>query len=68
MYPGTSSTDKLLLKEDISMANDNNRIERDPHKAGGPVVKSGPTNGNVRTQKSDGQWRKKRSDAGKSRS
>ncbi|WP_203640592.1 hypothetical protein [Levilactobacillus andaensis] len=50
------------------MANDNNRIERDPHKAGGPVVKSGPTNGSVRTHNDDGQWRKKRSDAGKSRS
>jgi hypothetical protein len=33
----------------------------------GPVVKSGPTAGNTRSRTKDGQWRKKRSDAGKSR-
>ena len=35
-----------------------------PKNTHGPVVKSGPTAGNVRTRNSNGQWRKKRSDAG----
>lgn len=34
-----------------------------PKNTHGPVVKSGPTAGNVRTRNSNGQWRKKRSDA-----
>lgn len=38
-----------------------------PRKNGGPVVKTGPTAGEVRTRKSSGEWRKKRSDAGKKR-
>ncbi|GAA3601960.1 hypothetical protein [Secundilactobacillus similis] len=43
------------------------KVNRNPHTAGGPVVKSGPTNGDVRSRNSDGSWRKKRSDAGSSR-
>jgi len=38
-----------------------------PRKNGGPVVKTGPTAGEVRTRKATGEWRKKRSDAGKPR-
>lgn len=38
-----------------------------PRKSGGPVVKTGPTVGEVRTRRSSGEWRKKRSDAGKKR-
>ncbi len=33
----------------------------------GPKVKTGPTAGRVRSRNKNGQWRKKRSDAGKSR-
>ena len=35
---------------------------RDTH---GPIVKTGPTAGHVRSKNQDGQWRAKRSDAGK---
>ncbi|MGR5238634.1 hypothetical protein [Vibrio alfacsensis] len=34
----------------------------------GPLVKTGPTAGNVRSKNKDGRWRAKRSDAGKPRS
>ena len=34
---------------------------------GGPLVKSGPTRGKVRSRTSCGRWRRKRSDAGKKR-
>lgn len=34
---------------------------------GGPVVKTGPTSGKVRSRNKDGRWRKKRSDTGKTR-
>ena len=37
---------------------------RDTH---GPVVQSGPTKGQNRSRNKNGRWRKKRSDAGKSR-
>ena len=37
---------------------------KSPSKTGGPVVKTGPTSGQVRSRNNDGQWRKKRSDAG----
>ncbi len=33
----------------------------------GPKVKSGPTFGKIRSRNKNGQWRKKRSDAGFSR-
>ena len=33
----------------------------------GPLVKTGPTAGNVRSRNKDGRWRAKRSDAGKVR-
>ena len=38
-----------------------------PSKTHGPIVKSGPTAGNVRCKNQDGTWRKKRSDADKPR-
>ena len=38
-----------------------------PRETGGPVVKTGPTAGQNRSRNQNGQWRKKRSDAGKSR-
>ena len=38
---------------------------RDTH---GPVVKTGPTAGQNRSRNQNGQWRRKRSDAGKPRS
>ena len=37
------------------------------NKTGGPVVKTGPTAGQVRSRNSDGKWRAKRSDAGKTK-
>lgn len=40
---------------------------RSPKETNGPVVKSGPTAGNNRSRNDDGQWRAKRSDAGKPR-
>lgn len=38
-----------------------------PNQTGGPIVKTGPTAGNVRSRNKDGTWHKKRSDAGVSR-
>lgn len=38
-----------------------------PRETGGPIVKTGPTMNNVRTRNKNGQWRRKRSDAGISR-
>lgn len=38
-----------------------------PRETGGPVVKTGPTAGQNRSRNKNGHWRKKRSDAGKSR-
>jgi hypothetical protein len=38
-----------------------------PNKTGGPIVKTGPTAGQVRSQKNNGQWTPKRSDTGKKR-
>ena len=38
-----------------------------PKDTGGPLVKTGPTAGQVRSQNKDGTWREKRSDAGKPR-
>lgn len=35
-----------------------------PAQTGGPVVKTGPTAGQVRSRNDDGAWRAKRSDAG----
>ncbi|MCM1508136.1 MAG: hypothetical protein NC177_13555 [Ruminococcus flavefaciens] len=37
---------------------------KSPRANGGPLVKSGPTAGQVRSRNNDGTWRKKRSDAG----
>ena len=39
-----------------------------PKDTKGPIVKTGPTAGQNRSRNEDGQWRKKRSDAGKTRS
>lgn len=33
-------------------------------KKDGPKVKTGPTSGQTRSRNNDGQWRRKRSDAG----
>ena len=38
-----------------------------PNQTHGPIVKTGPTAGQVRTRNSDGRWRTKRNDAGKPR-
>lgn len=38
-----------------------------PKDTKGPIVKTGPTAGDVRSRTQDGSWRKKRSDAGKPR-
>lgn len=40
---------------------------RSPRENHGPLVKTGPTAGQNRSRNNDGTWRKKRSDAGKSR-
>lgn len=39
-----------------------------PKDTHGPIVKTGPTAGKNRSRNNDGEWRKKRSDTGKSRS
>lgn len=41
---------------------------KSPRHTGGPVVSTGPTEGNNRSRNNNGQWRAKRSDAGKPRS
>ena len=38
-----------------------------PKDTHGPIVQTGPTAGQNRSRNKDGRWRKKRSDAGKSR-
>ena len=38
-----------------------------PSQTGGPVVKTGPTAGQNRSRNKNGQWSRKRSDAGKSK-
>lgn len=38
-----------------------------PRDNGGPLVKTGPTAGQVRSRNANGQWRPKRSDAGTKR-
>jgi hypothetical protein len=38
-----------------------------PKDTKGPIVKTGPTKGENRSRNNDGQWRKKREDAGKSK-
>ncbi len=40
---------------------------KSPRDTNGPVVKTGPTAGQNRSRNNDGQWRKKRSDAGESK-
>lgn len=39
-----------------------------PKETHGPIVKTGPTAGKVRSRNKDGRWRAKRSDAGVTRS
>ncbi len=41
--------------------------DKSPKNNGGPLVKTGPTAGKVRSRTKTGEWRKKRSDAGKPR-
>lgn len=40
---------------------------KSPRDTGGPVVKTGPTRGENRSRNDNGEWRKKRSDAGSER-
>jgi len=40
---------------------------KSPKDTNGPVVKTGPTAGQNRSRNSNGEWRAKRSDAGKTR-
>lgn len=40
---------------------------KSPRDTNGPVVKTGPTAGQNRSRNNDGEWRKKRSDAGESK-
>lgn len=42
-------------------------MSKSPKDTKGPVVKSGPTQGQNRSRNKDGRWRSKRSDSGKSR-
>lgn len=42
-------------------------MSKSPRETGGPVVKTGPTAGQNRSRNKDGEWRRKRSDAGKPR-
>ena len=42
-------------------------FSKSPRDNGGPLVKSGPTYGQVRSRNDDGRWRAKRSDAGRPR-
>lgn len=49
---------------DYDMAFTKSASPKDTH---GPVVKTGPTAGQNRSRNKDGTWRKKRSDAGKTR-
>lgn len=53
-----------MLSKVLSMVSKASKSPRDTH---GPLVKSGPNAGQVRSKNKDGQWRKKRSDAGISR-
>ncbi|ETA75076.1 hypothetical protein L1O48_02645 [Ligilactobacillus equi] len=46
---------------------DNILASKSPRDTHGPIVKTGPTAGQNRSRKSSGEWRKKRSDAGKPR-
>jgi len=40
---------------------------KSPRYTGGPIVKTGPTAGKIRSRSKGGQWRKKRSDSGRSK-
>lgn len=55
------------LFELFSVDTSNKTCNLSPKDTGGPVVKTGPTAGQNRSRNQDGQWRRKRSDAGKSR-
>lgn len=50
----------------IDVISDNipNKKDKSPRNNHGPLVKTGPTAGNNRTRNKNGQWRRKRSDAG----
>lgn len=41
---------------------------KSPRETGGPMVRTGPTAGQNRSRNKNGEWRRKRSDAGKPRS
>jgi hypothetical protein len=42
-------------------------MSKSPRDTHGPIVKTGPTSGKNRSKNTDGRWRAKRSDSGKSR-
>ena len=63
---------KITMKTNnfLSMASEvlNHATNASPSQTHGPVVKTGPTAGQNRSRNKNGQWRKKRSDAGQKRS
>lgn len=52
---------------DIYLYDKGDVIMPSPKDTHGPIVKPGPTAGNERTRNKNGQWRRKRNDAGISR-
>ena len=60
-----SKTNLFLSALDVLLDIACNASPKDTH---GPVVKTGPTAGQNRSRNKNGQWRRKRSDAGKPRS
>lgn len=52
---------------DIYLYDKGDVIMPSPKDTHGPIVKTGPTAGNERTRNKNGQWRRKRNDAGISR-
>ena len=51
----------------ISNTTSNYASSASPKDTHGPIVKTGPTAGQNRSRNQNGQWRRKRSDAGKAR-
>lgn len=58
---GVEESSSPSIKGVINMAN------KSPRETGGPLVKTGPTAGQNRSRNKNGQWRRKRSDAGTKR-
>ena len=62
IYMNTKSLFDIALNSIVNYTSGSS--PKDTH---GPVVKTGPTAGQNRSRNKDGQWRRKRSDAGKTR-